>query len=77
VTFDWSAGTETVMAWRLYVGTSPGGSDLFRGSVLPATTLSTSVTGLPIDGSQVHVRLHYRINGVVNSTDYIYTASSQ
>ena len=74
-TFTWSAeGTTGITRWRLEIGTTVGGTDLYAQSLATATT-SMLVTGLPSDGSTVHVRLKWRIDGTVSFADYTYTAT--
>ena len=73
-TFSWSAEGATVEKWRIEVGTSAGSRDLFATSLDSAVT-STVVSGLPTDGSTVYVNLKWRIDGVVSSASYVYTAS--
>ena len=73
-TFQWSAEGADVETWRLLVGTSPGGTDIFVSNFSSAIT-SVTVNGLPTDGSTVYVMLRWRINGVVSDTMYTYTAS--
>jgi len=58
--FTWADNGTAVTAWWLYVGTSPGGRDLFDSGSLNAATLTLTVGGLPYDGRTVYVRLWYR-----------------
>ena len=64
-----------VEEWKLDVGTFAGGNDLYQSSGLGQQT-STSVSNLPTDGSQVYVTLSYKVGGVWDHDDYVYTASS-
>ena len=74
-TFAWAANGEPVTEWWLYVGSSLGTADLhFSGSL--GTQLSTTVTGLPTDGSTLFVRLFFRISGSWQEADYQFTAAS-
>ena len=73
-TFIWSAEGETVDRWRLEVGTTPGGRDIFVQGIDPTIT-SMLVSGLPTDGSTVYVNLTWRIGGVASTASYAYTAS--
>jgi hypothetical protein len=63
-----------VTAYRLKVGTSPGGIDIYDGS--ETTNQSQQVINLPTDGSTVYVRLWSKINEswTDNYNDYTYTA---
>jgi len=75
-TFTWTANGANIVEWWLYVGTTQGGSQILDSGSL-GSSLSTTVTGLPTDGSTVHVRLWYRVSGVGwQATDIQYTASS-
>ena len=71
--FQWSAGTSISQYW-LYVGSAPGGNDLYdqdRG-----TTLSASVSGLPTDGRTLYVRLWWLRSGTWAFADFTFTAAS-
>jgi subtilisin-like proprotein convertase family protein len=74
VTFQWTGGTNVVRYW-LYVGTAPGSFDLFNRDM--GTQLSTVVSGLPVDGRTVYVRLHSHMGGTWHYIDYTLTAASQ
>ncbi len=73
-TFNWQTNGSNVTSWQLLVGSSAGGSQYHDSSTLSSSTLSRSVSGLPSNGSTVHVRLRYQINNVWSHTDYTYTA---
>ena len=75
VTLAWSARGAPVTQWWLYVGSSQGQLDLLNSGSL-GSSLSTTVAGLPTDGSQVHVRLWFMIQGVWQSADFQYTAAT-
>lgn len=66
--FDWDQGV-AVQQYRLTVGTSPGLSDLHD-----QTTGATgaTVTGLPIEGGDIHVRLYSQIGGLWYHNSYSY-----
>ncbi len=72
VTFSWTAGIG-VSTTYLWIGITPGGRELanFGGG----TALSYTAGNVPTDGSTVYVRLWSRVNGVLQYTDYIYTAA--
>ena len=72
VTFNWSSGSG-VSLYYLYVGTSPGGSNIFNNFVAAGTQ---SVGGIPTDGQPVNVRLWSLISGNWQFNDYTYTAAS-
>ncbi len=73
-TFTWSAEGATVTSWRLEVGTTPGGKDLFV-QTLDSTITSIVVSGLPTDGSTVYVNLKWRIDGVGTTASFVYIAN--
>ncbi len=70
-TFNWSAGS--AVEWQLLVGNSVGAENYFHTNAQFATT--ANVTGLPVNGSKVYVRLLYRVNDTWQSVDSTYTAS--
>jgi serine protease len=74
VPFQWTSGTGVTEYW-LYVGTTPGGLDLFNQA--EGTSLSAIVTGLPIDSSPAYVRLWSLVGGVWLFNDYSYTATAR
>jgi hypothetical protein len=51
-----------------------GGSDLYLGSGSAGPITSSTVSGLPVNGSTVYVRLWWQINGAWLFGDYSYTA---
>lgn len=71
-TFAWTAGSGSTQYW-LYVGTSIGGADIW--SQNQGTGLSRLVTGIPIDGSRIYVRLWSLVSAVWYYTDYDFTAA--
>ncbi len=74
VTFSWLANGTAVTYWWLYVGSGTGKNDIHNSGLL-TRRLSTTVSGLPTDGSQVYVRLWYW-TGKWNPVDAQYTAFS-
>ena len=69
--FVWNTGTGVSQYW-LYVGTTQGGNQLYdqdRG-----TNQSATVTGLPTNGSTIHVRLWSKIGSNWPYNDYTYKA---
>nr|MCH9697078.1 hypothetical protein [Gammaproteobacteria bacterium] len=75
VTFNWAANGTNVLEWWLYIGTAQGGLNIHDSGSL-GTNLSTTVNGLPTDGSTVHVRLFYRTSAGWLSIDTQYTAAN-
>ena len=73
VTFTWDPGTGASEYW-LYVGTTVGSGNLFSHSMALAT--SQTVTGLPIDGSTVYVRLGTKLGTAWEVSDSTYTAAT-
>lgn len=74
VEFQWTDNGHGVEQWLLDIGTAQDGSDLLEGN-FPEGQNSVQVTGLPTDGSTLHVRLWYRIGSIWNHVDYQYTAA--
>jgi hypothetical protein len=72
VTFTWDRGTN-VTEYRLDVGTTPRGRELFGWSV---AGLSQAVFGLPSDGRTVYVSLWSQIAGTWLRADYTYTSAT-
>ncbi|MBZ5536099.1 MAG: FG-GAP-like repeat-containing protein, partial [Acidobacteriia bacterium] len=72
VTFTWS--TSLASQYYLQVGTVPGGQQLY--SAGQGTNLSTPVSGLPIGGGNVYVRLWSEVGGAWWYNDYSYVACS-
>ena len=69
--FSWT-GVPGASEYFLYVGTRRGGNDVFGRS--QALVTSTSVSGLPDDGSMVYVRLYTRSGTSWSYNDYTYRA---
>jgi len=75
VTFSWAANGQSVRDWWLHVGTSQGSFNLKDTGSLGAGTLSTTISGLPTNGSAVWVRLWYSTSSGWQFVDVQYTAS--
>jgi len=72
-TFNWTTGNPPATLYNLWVGTTGVGSfNLLR--LNNVTTLSRTVTNLPVTGGTVYVRLTYQVGGFWRSVDYTYTA---
>jgi trypsin len=71
-TFSWSAGNAS--AYKLFVGTSPGLSNIYNSGKLYAR--SATVATLPTNGSTIYVRLLSLVRSTWQSIDYTYTAAS-
>jgi 6-phosphogluconolactonase (cycloisomerase 2 family) len=75
VTFSWTAGSNATAYW-LDIGNIAGGNQYYQSGNL-GNVLSTSVSGLPTNGSTVYATLYSLINGSWMSNPYIYTAYGQ
>jgi hypothetical protein len=74
VTFAWTAGTG-VSAYDLHLSAvAPGGYDLFVSGRI--TSLSATVSGIPVNGEKIYARLYSVINGALQYNDYTYTAET-
>jgi hypothetical protein len=73
VTFRRNAGIG-VTDYKLCVGSSQGAQDIYAESTMAGT--SQNISGIPVDGSTVHVRLYSRIGSVWYHNDYSYTAAT-
>lgn len=72
VTFQWTAGAG-VQRYFLFVGLWPGGNTLFSQDM--GTSRTAAVTGLPVAGQQIYVRLWSYIDEQWQASDAIYTAA--
>ena len=72
VTFNWSAGSSATAYW-LDAGSSAGAHDYYSSGNL-GTALTTTVSGLPTNGSTVYVTLYSLVSGTWVSNPYTYTA---
>jgi hypothetical protein len=75
MTLQWTSGA---YQYYLYVGSSQGASDYYNSGYIPGSTTSRTVSGLPTDGSTIHVRFWYQDTSSSGwaYTDYTYTAYS-
>ena len=71
-TFTWSAGSGAMAYW-LDVGSTIGGNNYYQSGNL-GNVLTTTVYGLPADGSQVYVTLYSLVNGQWLYNQYTYTS---
>ena len=72
VTFNWTAGTGATAYW-LDIGNAAGGNNYYSSGNL-GNVFTTSVNGLPTNGSTVYVTLYSQVSGVWLSNAYTYTA---
>ena len=73
MTFQWNGGVGVTQYW-LFVGTSPGSSDIESRDM--GTQLSTVVAGLPMNGLTIYVQLNSYTGGAWQFNDYTFTAAS-
>src|SRR5262249_2217885 len=71
-TFAWNAG-RGVTAYRLDVGTTAGGTQIFSSNTL--SVRSVTVTGLPTGGGTIYARLWSLFGGVWEDEDVTYPAA--
>ena len=71
--FSWDIGDLPISSAILYVGSTVGGRDYAAVSV--GTDRTVSIKDLPTDGSDVNVRLWYRLDGKWRNVDQAYTAA--
>ncbi|MDR4498976.1 MAG: hypothetical protein MRK02_13820 [Candidatus Scalindua sp.] len=69
VQFEWTPGSGVSEYW-LRVGTNPGAVDIYYQSTQRNTT--STVTGIPLKGQPVYVRLWYKVNGEWLFKNYMY-----
>jgi hypothetical protein len=74
VTFDWTAGTGATAYW-IDIGSMAGAHDIYSSGNL-GNVLTTTVSGLPTNGSQIYVTLYSMVSGTWLSNPYSYTAYS-
>ncbi len=73
-TFTWSAGSNSTAYW-LDLGSSAGGNNYYQSGNL-GTALTTTVSGLPSNGSTIYATLYSLVNGSWVNNMYTYTAFS-
>jgi Lactonase, 7-bladed beta-propeller len=73
VTFDWTAGSPGPYSYWLDVGSSAGGNNYYSSGNLGNVT-TTTVSGLPTNGSTLYVTLYTLISGSWVGNAYTYTA---
>jgi len=76
VSFAWNDNGANVDDWQLLVGTSVGDNSLHDSGVLPVTTTGAVVSGLPEDGSTIHVTLRWTDGGNASDKNYTYVAAT-
>jgi hypothetical protein len=72
VTFDWTAGAGASAYW-LDVGSTVGGNNYYSSGNL-GNVLTTTVSGLPTNGSTIYVTLYALVSGAWSGSAYTYTA---
>jgi hypothetical protein len=73
VTFDWTAGSPGPYSYWMDVGNTAGGNNYYSSGNLGNVT-TTTVSGLPTDGSTIYVTLYTLISGSWVGNAYTYTA---
>jgi len=73
VTFDWTAGMPGPYSYWMDVGNTAGGNNYYSSGNLGNVT-TTTVSGLPTDGSTIYVTLYTLISGSWVGNAYTYTA---
>jgi len=73
VTFDWTAGSPGPYSYWLDIGNSAGGNNYYSSGNLGNVT-TTTVSGLPTNGSTIYVTLYTLISGSWVGNAYTYTA---
>ena len=72
VTFIWTAGSGATAYW-VDIGSSSGGNQYYQSGNL-GNVLTTTVSGLPTNGSTIYVNLYSMIGGTWTTNAYIYQA---
>jgi beta-glucanase (GH16 family) len=72
-TFHWTAGTNAA-GYAIWAGSAPGAYDV--AAVPLGTNLTATVTGLPVDGRRLFVRLWSLVGGQWQHNDYVYMAAT-
>lgn len=74
--FTWTPQLADVIAWWLYVGSTPGSLNYHNSGGLNANTLTTTVSGLPNNANPIYARLWYQSqsSSTWHFTDTRYTA---
>jgi hypothetical protein len=72
LTFGWTAGSGSSAYW-LDVGSAPNGNSYYSSGNL-GSALSTTVNGLPTNGSTIYVTLYSLVSGTWTPGAYSYTA---
>jgi hypothetical protein len=74
-TFLWNAAPGATL-YQLWIGSAVGSYDLGYFPASGTTGTSTDVSGLPVDGRTLYVRLWTAVDGNWYSRDFVYTATS-
>ena len=76
VPFTWNAGSGATAYW-LYAGSSLGSNDIYDSGRLAGSMLAQSLSGLPMDGRTIFVRLWSLVGGTWIFNDSLYNAPAQ
>ena len=74
VTASWASNGTAVQEYWLYVGSTKGTKNYLSSGSIPAGTTSWMISNLPTDGSNVWIRLWYKVGDTWDSSDYQYAA---
>jgi subtilisin family serine protease len=72
VTFVWEDNGLSVNKWQLWVGTTPGGNQIFNSGRLGAAKRAQEVNCIPLIGAPVYVRLKFKVGASWASADFEY-----
>ena len=76
--FAWTSNEAPVTAWRLDIGTSYLGADVYSSAELPASSTEKTIITLPVtlpeDDNTIHVTLHYQEDSAWHYEPYAYSA---
>ena len=77
VTFNWGTSDTSIVRWIVRVGSASGGRNYFDSIRMDGDARSIEASGLPTDGSVVHVQLLYKPSVTLPWEDvrYTYTAA--
>ena len=75
IKFTWAANGAEVLEWWLTLGSTLGSPNYFNSGSM-GSNLSATVDGLPTNGSPLHVRFMYLVDGGWQSTNFQYAATN-
>ena len=72
-TFNWSSSDKGIVRWIVRIGSSSGARNYFESARMSGSQRSVVATGLPTNGSTVHVQLLYKPSATTPWKDVRYT----